>query len=286
MKTTKFAEILDTLRNLDAWLASLGIRPNSDRIHRAIEIVQEAHEGWKRVRESKEPTKIGNIDDYYFGLVEAHEFCDIFRAFEKEDPKLIEPKLERALSGPIRPADETAKTTDGRNTMFELALAAQLRLGGADVSVGEPDISVTLSGKRFLVECKRPFREDSIRANVRGAADQLKGHLDSDSGAAGIIAVSVGRVLNPGTKLFVAPSEADKEHLGDRVEKLMRETEGNWKKNDFHPRITAVSFHLRTPGVLEDRDLFTAMSFVCLMPVGKQQGFEILNKALPPLLSL
>src|SRR5256884_3775177 len=98
------------------------------------------------------------------GLVEALEFSDIFRAFEKDDPKVIGPKLERALSGPLRPADETPKNSDGRNTMFELAFAAQLRLRGAEVSVGEPDIAVTLSGRRFLIECKRPFREDSVRA--------------------------------------------------------------------------------------------------------------------------
>ena len=107
-------------------------------------------------------------------VVEALEFSDIFRAFEKDDPKVIGPKLERALSGPLRPVDETTKNADGRNIMFELALAAQLRLNGAQVSSGEPDIAVMLSGRRFLIECKMLFREDSVRANVRGAAEQLK----------------------------------------------------------------------------------------------------------------
>src|SRR5256885_12747277 len=255
MKTTKFSEILETLKNLDGWLASLGIKPNTDRIHHAVEIVEKASEGWKKFRECNETTRIGNVDDYYFGLVEALEFIDIFRAFEKYDPKVIGPKLDRALSGPLRPADETAKTADGRNIMFELAFAAQLKLGGAEVLVGEPDIVVSLSGRRFLIECKRPFREDSVRANVRGAAEQLKRHLEADSEAAGIIAISVTRILNPGTKLFVAPSEAAKERLGDRIEQLMREAEKGWKKDEFHPRIATVLFHVRTPGVVEDRDL-------------------------------
>jgi hypothetical protein len=282
MKTTKFSEILETLKSLDAWLISLGIKSNTDRIHHAVEIVEMANKGWKELRESNEPTKIGNVDDYHFGLVEALEFSDIFRAFEKDDPTVIGPKLERALSGPLRPADETTKTADGRNIMFELALAAQLRLGGAAVSVGEPDIAVTLSGTRFLIECKRPFREDSVRANVRGAAGQLKGHLEADSEAAGIIAISVSRIFNPGTKLFVAPSEEARERLGDRVENLMWESEESWKKDEFHARIATVLFHLRTPGVIED--LLTMMSYVVARPVSKEYRFEILRKALPVLL--
>jgi len=210
MNTTKFSEILGTLENLDAWLASLGIKPNTDRVHHTVAVVRQAHEGWQRLRETGQASKIGNIDDYYFGLVEALEFCDIFRAFQNEDPRSLGPKLDRGLSGPHRPADETAKNSDGRNIMFELALAADLRLQGADVSIGDPDIRLTISGQRFLVECKRPFREESIRANVRGAAAQLETHLKADPDAAGIIAISVSRVLNEGNKLFVAPSERER----------------------------------------------------------------------------
>jgi hypothetical protein len=184
----------------------------------------------------------------------------------------------------LRPADETTQNADGRNTMFELAFAAQLRLSGADVSVGEPDIAVTLSGRRFLIECKRPFREDSVRANVRGAAEQLKRHLEADSEVAGIVAISVTRILNPGTRLFVAASEAAKERLGDRIEQLMRETEKGWKKDEFHTRIATVLFHVSTPGVIEDRDLLTMMSYVVARPIGKEHGFEILSKALPELM--
>jgi hypothetical protein len=170
--------------------------------------------------------------------------------------------------------------------MFELALAAQLRLGGAEVSVGEPDIAVRLSGRRFLIECKRPFRKDSLRANVRGAAEQLGGHLEADSEAAGIVAISVTRILNPGTKLFVAPSEAAKDSLGDPIRQLMKETEESWEKYGLHARIATVLFHVSTPGVIQDRNLFTMMSYAVARPVGKEYGFEILSKALPELLSV
>jgi hypothetical protein len=132
MVTTKFSDVLSALETLDPWLATMGIRPNEDRVHHAIEIVRRANEGWKKLRETEQPARIGNVDDYYFGLIEALEFLDIFRAFWHEGPELLRPKLERALSGPLRAKDETNKSSDGRNTMFELALAADLRLRGAD----------------------------------------------------------------------------------------------------------------------------------------------------------
>jgi hypothetical protein len=285
MKRTKFSEILDTLKTLDHWLARLGIKCTTDRIHHAIGVVEKANEGWKKLRETKQPAKIGNADDYYFGLVEALEFSDIFQAFENEDPKVVGPKLERALSGPPRPADETTKNSDGRNTMFELALAAQMKLNGAQVSIGDPDVKVILSGKPFFVECKRPFRQDSLRANVRGAAGQLGTHLETDPDAGGIVAVSVTRLLNSGDKLFVAASEPGKERLGDRIEQMVTDTERGWNKYEFHPRISALFFHVRTPGVIEDQDLFSMVTYAVAKPIAKQHGFEILETKLPELLS-
>src|SRR5689334_11329993 len=160
MKTFKFADILSSLQNLDPWLEGLGIRVNQDRIHRAIQVVQDAHNGWKTLRETGKPSRIGNANEYYFGLVEALEFRDIYTAFKDDDPEILGPKLERALSGPFRPAEETKETSDGRNMMFELALAADLRLRGGNIAVGEPDICLKVSDRRFLIECKRPRSEE------------------------------------------------------------------------------------------------------------------------------
>ena len=286
MITLRQSEILAILTDLDPWLTKLGITPSRTRIHRAIEVVREAEEGRKKFRETGQPTKIGNVNDFYFGMVEALEFFDIFRAFEHERPEVLAPKLDRILSGPFRPAEETEKNSAPRNTMFELALAADLRLRGADVAIGEPDISLNIDGQRFLAECKRPFREDSIRANVRGAAAQLARHLEDEIRAAGIIAVSVSRISNPGTKLFLAPSEEAKERLGDQLETMMREEEESWTKYDLHPRVTAVLFHVRTPGVVRDRDQLTMMSYAAVMSTGKaKEAFEVLRERLKPLLS-
>lgn len=165
--------------------------------------------------------------------------------------------------------------------MFELALAAQLRLNGAEVTIGEPDITITLSGKPFIVECKRPFRVESIRSNVRDAADQLYYHLEGNSEAGGIVAVSATRLLNPGGKVFVARKESDKKLLGDRLQQVMREAEPGWVKHEFHPRVCGILFHVRTPGVVEDQDLLIMASYVIASPVGREYRFDLLKPVLP-----
>ena len=73
------------------------------------------------------------------------EFLDIFEAFRNESPDRIVPKLERAWSGPFMPVAETKQNSDARNMQFELALAAEWRLNGLNVSIGEqtPSISTT-----------------------------------------------------------------------------------------------------------------------------------------------
>jgi len=48
-------------------------------------------------------------------------------------------------SGPFMPVAETKQNSDARNMQFELALAAEWRLNGLNVSMGEqtPSISTT-----------------------------------------------------------------------------------------------------------------------------------------------
>ncbi len=275
-----------TLARLDSWLEKLGIRSNTDRIHQAIETVRVAQQGFQRFRATKEPSKIGSDSTFYFGLIEALEFHDVFRAFEHERVEVLRPKLERILRGPFRPEDEKTDTADARNVMFELALAALWRLRGADVSIGEPDVTLRLGGVPFFVECKRPFKENSIRANIRDAMRQLKTKLDSagEAAAMGIVAISVSRILNPGTKIFRAATEKSRERLGDLLDGMMQENKRHWTRIDHHPRVAAVLFHVSTPGVVEDKDLLTYMSFSTVMPLHEEgPGPALLREKLPAL---
>lgn len=292
MQVIKFQEIIQRLQNLDGWLQMLGVTvQRQDRIHRAIEVVQTAAEGWERFCQTREPTKIGNINDYHFGITEALEFSNIYLAFENEDREILGLKLSRALQGPFRPIDENQGNSDGRNIMFELALGAELKLQGADVTLGEPDLTLRLGNISFLVECKRPAADHSIRANIRGAAGQLdvKLRAEADLNARGIIAISVSRALNPGMLVFATPTPEGDERLGDKLEALMRANERQWARNDsLNPRITAILFHVATPSVIgrpeDNTNRLVRMSYTTIMDTGRdKEAFAVLQRELQPL---
>jgi hypothetical protein len=137
--------------------------------------------------------------------------------FVKKTQSVLGPKLDRALSGTIDPAKETHKNSDGRNTMFELSLAAEWRRSGLNVEIGEPDIKLTVGNQVFLVECKRPFTWPGIVSCLRHAQAAItrtwsestprhsqRRHCDP-----------LNRVINEGQLLFFTESVADKVRVGD-----------------------------------------------------------------------
>ena len=289
MEKLSFVEILDCLEGLDAWLQNIGIKPKNDRIHQAIRIVSELNDKWKASKREGHALPPGDYGKERFALIEALEWGDILKAFDKEPAKKIKPKIERALGGPSSIEDEYQKedssNTVGRNTQFELALAAEWRLRGLQVDIGEPDCTLNLEGATFFMECKRPFREHSIRANVRGAGSQLRNKLDGNLRAAGIIAISVSRILNPGTRIFWTPTEEESHHLGDRAESMMHENEQCWRRAKLHDRIVAVLFHTSTPGIVGDQDVLCRMRNLNVMAVDESCAFEKFKSALSPLYS-
>ena len=173
METLSFATVLDRLNGLDLWLKELGLIPKNDRLHHAIELVRVMEEKRRECIETGQPLPPDNYSEFHFALIEALEWGNILEAFRSEPPTKLKPKVKRALKGSINLTEEDPQNADGRNTQFELALAAEWRLFGLKVDVGEPDCILTLDGTPFLTECKRPFRESSIADNIDDAASQL-----------------------------------------------------------------------------------------------------------------
>ncbi len=263
----KYAELLERLNRIDEWFDKLGIPPKNDRVHFAIEVLREAEGGFRKMRETGQPTKVGRIEDFLFGIVEALEIHDIYAAFEHDPPALVAPSMERALSGPSRPIEENQRNADGRNIGFELALAAEWRERGARVDLAEPDLRLTVDHECYLVACKRPLRQDSIRGCIRGAASQLNEHLSTaGENTHGVIAISLSRILNPGDKFFAG----ELERLGDILERHIRQNEHHWKKAELHDKICAVLFHAATPAEHADKGGLLRMTFSVGIPAGDE----------------
>ncbi len=249
MQPLKFDEILNSLDELDSWLISLGIQPKTDRWHQAAKTMRAAKKQRERAELGEAPSTIKN---YVHGLFEAMEAHEIFRAFSGETSRPLREKVQRALSGPIAPPDERPKNSSGRNTMFELFLAADWKNLGLPVGLGEPDILLRLAGTPFLVECKRPFHENGVWSNIEDAARQLGKQLDKpeNSQARGIVAISLSRVFTQNDLVCYAGEEEGKQFIRKAFDAMISNHRQEWHVRQFlqfHPRIVAVMFHLAVP---------------------------------------
>lgn len=254
MNRVRFSDLSADLHSADQWLTSLGLKGRNDRLRQCIEVVATAARGFEEAHRTGQPTKVGRIESYHFGIVEALEFSSVYRAFKDTAPQMIQPKLKRALSGPAQPALETAGNSDGRNTMFELALAAEWKLRGANVQIGEPDITLVCPEASFLFECKRPLRETGIRASVKDAVQQVAQRL-TNSYTFGAAAVSVAHVLDQGRNIFVTPAEENigKQLVQKRVDQLLESNYRRWSTTWFETRVIAVLLHASVVAVFSEQ---------------------------------
>jgi hypothetical protein len=276
---------------LEQWLDELGMNRH-DRVHQAIRKVRE-HYFWKTPPDVNEPWYARTLLDAERDVI---EFLNILDAFQSEPPELIAPKIERASSGRLSPVDERAEKADARNVQFELSLAAEWRLNGLDVKIGEPDFTLFVGTTKFIVECKRPYSEGSVRSNIKSANRQLAPQLDKDANAFGAIAISVSRILVPPECALISESllpsvQRDPERhlrailresreraytqedimlkfirgLGPRMAALAERI--RWRNFDCHERVVAIYIHAAPPFAHADGGSGRlAVSLIC--PVG------------------
>jgi hypothetical protein len=222
-----------------------------------------------------------------YSLAELVEFQQIFSWLKKEEPKILGPKLVRALSGSLDPADESPNNNIGRNTIFELSLACEWRRAGLEVVIGEPDLQLTLGLQEFLVECKRPFNWTGIVRCMKDAKGQLRSSgVRAQSGAPkGIIAISLSRIIGGGEDVFFADSMADKSKLEEIIERELAANQWRWWNSvRFDDSIAAVLFHLSLPADVGNGDHFALLSFSNVYQAGTNHAaLALLNQAMEPL---
>jgi hypothetical protein len=269
MQRMGFDLALETLTRLDGFLSSLGLPVKKDRWHEAVLMVRRAKEQREHIERGGQ---LQPIENYVSGLFDVLEIHKIIRAFSNDRSEALRDKLSRALCGPISPLDEQPKTNEARNAMFELSLAADWKNGGADVKLGEPDIHISFGGTEFLVECKRPFYAQSVRQNIRNAAQQLETTLASPGHeeSFGVIAVSLNRVFSPGNRVCCAPEAEGRATINSALLELIERNRDAWKFTRFRGRIVAVTLHLATPWEINKRAL-VYLSTCKFFPTGRYE---------------
>jgi hypothetical protein len=199
-----------------------------------------------------------------FNLAEVMEFQQIYQWLADENPRVLRDKIVLALTGARDPASEVARNNVGRNTMFELLLAAEWRRLGLNVLIGQPDIQLNLDNQEFIVECKRPFDWSGVLRSMKDAKKQLRvsGVSAVPGGRKGLIAVSLTRIIAGGHTWFRGLSMSDKQDLGEIMDSALIANRWRWaNKITFDESIAAILFHLSLPADIGNGEHFALLSF-------------------------
>jgi len=252
MRTERYDETGRKLSALGERLEGLGVRNASDRMATYSKDIRELTSAVERDSVATVLEHRG-IERLVASLFEGSILADLHEELEGQTLDEIAGRLRRIFRGPANAVDETpGKAADARNVMFELQIGCRFsRVGGA-VTFPEPnpDVDVVHEGRRYLIQCKRPFYRHTIGKEIEAAAAQLVRDLDAagDDNARGIAAVSVSRALNPDFGLFNATRPGAIAALGDKVQAVAAETQASWAALDN--RITAILLHCATPMVI------------------------------------
>lgn len=262
-----FNELHTELLATRDWLASLGVPVTDNRFSHLFAVAEKASTALARCRQTREPVAIGHISTFLQGMVEAQDFVSIHEAFEHDRSAGLIRKLQLAVGGSATPDEEdSGPGSVARNTTFELSLAADLARSEARITLGEPDIIVYHQGNNYVLECKRPYEATGIPRNIVESAKQLTELLPTIEESAGVITISIQRMIDADFGVF--RTEQDALTKLDEVTTSMLQTQDKFcQKAVTGDNIVAVAFHAAT--ACNVAGALMRVSHISILNVGK-----------------
>jgi hypothetical protein len=280
-----YRDLSKSLESVDAWLCERGLKQQTDRIRtniRDIELLADAFEGGtldQFIAEAGDDRR----RELMWSMAESVEFVDSIDALRKQGCEIPTKVLADALGGPADLQSESEKSSHGRNTMFEIAIAGRLARAGLRPTLGEePDVHTEFGNRKVLIQCKRVFSENGISKRLIEAGKQLKRDLlrSCNPRDCGIIAISVSRVFNKGDKLLAARDEnALRQMLNDEVDAISRVAAEDYR-HVKEPKVAGVIYHLSTPALLENVAMYMGAHSLTVVAIpGKSDRTLLQNVA-------
>lgn len=202
---SRFAEAL-------GWMREIGVQIPSGRTQEYLDTLAE----WtRRYKEATDQEAKEAFVPFVSAINEVQDFLRIFDAFRSEDPdalSAISERLQEAVNGPSYLFDENPRTSRPRNFLFEATVTAKVHQPerGIEAMLNPPtDAGFNFENYRFLIECKRVSRLETIGQNIRRGTDQLerafRGRLGS--GFRGLVAIDISKVFTSGNEIFARANE-------------------------------------------------------------------------------
>jgi hypothetical protein len=126
------------------------------------------------------------------------------------------------------------------------------------------DLSIRVEGRSVAVECKRPFSDAKLDANVRDASRQLIRRYTEHPApekARGIVSISISKMQNEGGRFLRVSMESELSPIVDGLfDKFVTRFQKVWEKIR-DPRTVAVLLHLNAAAMVEDLRLLTMVRY-------------------------
>ncbi|HXM28033.1 MAG TPA: hypothetical protein VN957_18560 [Chthoniobacterales bacterium] len=247
-------EFHNDVESMCQWLESMNIGIDKNRVaqYRKTSRIIAEHIRKGTVKELEKslgfPKQTDTVHD-------VSELILIHQQLNDYDCPVFKTTLAQAVNGPTSLAEERPQSSDARNKVFELVIAAQLKAAGFRPKFVEPaDAIVTIEGIKCYVECKRIQSENSLEENIQKASSQIKERLNQEASTKprGLIAIDISKAINTdGTLYFTARSSDDLTKVIEfNLAQFLKRNRAKLTK-DIHSRISAVLVYLRTPAVIE-----------------------------------
>ncbi|HKX02193.1 MAG TPA: hypothetical protein VJX71_06820 [Methylomirabilota bacterium] len=192
-------------------------------------------------------------------------------------------QLAVILQGSPLPTDAAAAATRARDALFELTMASQLWRAGWAPDFGAPGLRCWGNGRVLYLECKRPVSRRGARQAHTDALEHLTwGLRGAPAGARGIVALSIGRFVNPGDRLVMYERDAlGKAHLSGEMTRV-----AEWLMRPMGQPVPpegtiGLLWHVITPGFDRHQNLLVVDQQLTVQPMTPPgSADEILLRAL------
>ena len=195
----------------------------------------------------------GRVNEILASYVEGFELSDALKCLLDNRVDIPDELLKRSLDGHADAAQETAKSNQGRNAMFELSIAAAVARQGLKpvFNLDKPDLEFQFESRRVLMECKRVLSENGIDEAMSVGIRQLRKKVNVSADDVGLVAVNISRLLNSGDGWWTITGEVHPVRvLSNMIHRVIESREANIRRRK-EPAMRGMVFYAASPFKIE-----------------------------------
>lgn len=277
-----FKSLLHELTLTKNWFSEIGLNISGTRFEQLFihldQMTQRFEQGTLKEWVSQNGSEVAVVT-----LTEAIPFTLIFKAFNASRGNLPINALNKAIAGSFLPRHEDAITNASRNHLFELELAARLKLHGVEVKSFD-DVGFIFKNHQFNLQCKRPLGKSSVEKNIKRAKEQLSrrlNNLPAESNPRGIIAIAAEKIMSADKAILKFDTGKDLESFINEKLTLFVHKHSHLWLSTLDSRIIACIVFLKYVVDVKESDVYSLGTQIFFCPIAhslfQASDFELVS---------